>query len=258
MLGYVLFWCGDFAEARAQLEKSRDLYDFEQDRLLPFVYGDDSNVAALAFLAFIEWIEGNVDLALERSRASVELARRLDHPSVLTLALMLAAELHRLRGDVAETAEHATAARALAQEHGLALFAAVAGLLRGWAQVEQGEIAEGLDALRRHLDAYRAIGADSGMPQYLAMAAEAYARAGEPEAGLAAIGEALALIERTDERWWEADLHRLRGELLRASGGDAADAETCFRRAIEVARSRGARSLERRAAASLAQLRDAP
>jgi DNA-binding winged helix-turn-helix (wHTH) protein/predicted ATPase len=254
MLGYVLFWCGDFTGARAQLEKSGDLYDFEQDRLLPFVYGDDSKVAALAFLAFIEWLEGNVDLALERSRDSVELARRLDHPSVLTLALMLAAELHRLRHEVAETETLAAAARELAQEHGLALFAAVAGLLRGWAQVERGEIAEGLEALRRNLDAYRAIGADSGLPQYFAMAAEAYLRADQPQAGLDAIEEALALIERTDERWWEADLHRLHGELLLASGSPGGDAEACFLRAIEVARARKARALEERALQSLARL----
>ena len=109
MLGYVLFWCGDFAGARAHLEQSRDLYDFEQDRFLPFVYGDDSNVAAHAFLAFIDWLEGHAERSLEHSRASLELARRLDHPSVLTLALMLAAELRRLRHEVAVTEELAVA-----------------------------------------------------------------------------------------------------------------------------------------------------
>lgn len=255
MLGYVLFWCGDFAAARVQLERSHALYDFDLDRQLPFVYGDDSNVAALAFLAFIEWIEGHADVALERSRASVALARRLEHPSVSTLALMLAAELHRLRHEVDATAELAAAAHALAREHGLSLFAAVAGLLRGWAQVEQGQVVEGLETLRRHLEAYRSIGADSGMPQYCAMAAEAYLRAGRPDAGLEAVAEALALIERTDERWWEPELHRLQGELLLAAGGGADAAETCFGRAIGIARARGARALELRAATSLARLR---
>jgi predicted ATPase/DNA-binding winged helix-turn-helix (wHTH) protein len=254
MLGYVLFWCGDFAEARAHLEKSRDLYDFEQDRYLPFVYGDDSNVAALAFLAFIDWLEGDVDRSLEHSRESLALARQLDHPSVLTLALMLAAELRRLRRDAAATEELAVASLALANEHGLSLFAAVTGLLRGWAQVEQGKLEEGIAGLRRSLDAYQAIGADSGLPQYLAMLAEAHARAGQTAEGLEAVGQALEIIDRTDERWWEADLYRLRGELMLAASGSGTEAESCFLQSIEVARDRRARSLELRSTMSLARL----
>lgn len=253
MLGYVLFWCGDFAQARAHLEQSRDLYDFEQDRFLPFVYGDDSNVAALAFLAFIDWLEGRVDRSIEQSCESVELARRLDHPSVLTLALMLAAELHRLRGETAATDAFAAESLTLASEHGLSLFAAVNGLLRGWALAERGEIADGVAALRRSLDACRAIGADSGLPQYHAMLAEAHLRAGQTTEGLDVVERALEIMDRTDERWWEADLHRLRGELLLATG-NRADAESCFLQAIDIARNRRARSLELRATSSLARL----
>jgi predicted ATPase/DNA-binding winged helix-turn-helix (wHTH) protein len=254
MLGYVLFWCGDFAQARMHLEQSRDLYDFEQDRFLPFVYGDDSNVAALAFLAFIDWLEGHLDRSLEQSRQSIELARQLDHPSVLTLALMLAAELRRLRGEAADADALAAESLTLANEHGLSLFAAVNGLLRGWARAEQGELADGIAALRRSLDAYHAIGADSGLPQYHAMLAEAHLRAGQTSDGLEVVRRALEIMDRTDERWWEADLHRLRGELMLAASETAADAESCFLRAIEIARDRRARSLELRATMSLARL----
>lgn len=255
MLGLVLFWCGDFAEARAELETGCDLYDFEQDRYLAFVYGDDSNVAALAFLARIDWLEGHVDRSLERSRESIALARQLDHPSVLTLALLLAAELHRLRGDVEATDALAAESLTLANEYGLSLFAAVNGLLRGWAQAEQGAFADGIALLCRSLDAYRAIGADSGLPQYHAMLAEAHLRAGQAGEGLEVVERAMDVMERTDERWWEADLHRLRGELLRATAGSEVDAESCFLRALDVARARQARSLEVRAATSLARLR---
>jgi len=254
MLGYVLFWCGDFAGARAHLEKSLDLYDFEQDRFLPFVYGDDSSVAAHAFLAFIDWIDGHADRSLAHSRESVELARRLDHPSVLTLALMLAAELHRLRREVEATEDLALASHGIAREHGLSLFAAVTGLLRGWALVQRGELEEGLAAMRRNLDAYRSTGADSGLPQYFAMLAEAHARAGQTDEGLEAVCQALEIMERTDERWWEADLHRLHGELLRTTSSSGADVEACFLRAIEVARERRARMLELRSTTSLARL----
>jgi predicted ATPase len=108
--------------------------------------------------------------------------------------------------------------------------------------------------LRHSLDAYLAIGADSSLPQYFAMLAEAHARAGQTPEGLEAIAQALAIVDRTDERWWEADLHRLRGELLLATSGNAADAESCFQQAIDVARTRRARSLELRATLSLARL----
>ena len=199
-------------------------------------------------------MEGHPDQSLEHSRESLALARQLDHPSVLTLALMLAAELHRLRREAAATEELAVASLALASEHGLSLFAAVTGLLRGWARVEQGELEEGIAELRRSLDAYRAIGADSGLPQYLAMLAEAHARAGQPAEGLEAIRQALEIMDRTDERWWEADLHRLRGELMLAASGSGTDAESCFLQAIDVARDRRARSLELRSTMSLARL----
>ena len=254
MLGLVLFWCGDFAEARAELETGSNLYDFEQDRYLPFVYGDDSNVAGLAFLARIDWLEGHVDRSLERSRESIALARQLDHPSVLTLALMLAAELQRLRGDVAATDALAAESLTLASEHGLSLFAAVNGMLRGWVLAERGEVASGILALRRSLDTYQAIGADSGLPQYHALLAEAHLRAGQTAEGLDVVGRALAILERTDERWFEADLHRLRGELLRASAAPATDAAVCFLRSIEIARERRVRSLELRSTTSLARL----
>jgi DNA-binding winged helix-turn-helix (wHTH) protein/predicted ATPase len=254
MLGYVLFWCGDFAEARDHLQRSRDLYDFEQDRFLPFVYGDDSNVAALAFLAFIAWLEGHPEESLALSRESLALARRLDHPPVLTLALMFAAQLRRLRGEVEATEELAVESLALADAHGLSLFAAVDGMLRGWAQVEQGRFDEGIAELHRSLDAYRAIGADSGLPQYFALLAEGYARAGQRAEALEAVRQALEVMERTDERWWEADLHRLHGELLRATPSSDADVEACFQRAIGVARERRARTLELRATTSLARL----
>jgi predicted ATPase len=254
MLGYVLFWCGDFATARSHLQRSRELYDFEQDRFLPFVYGDDSNVAALAFTAFIAWLEGRPDESLALSRESLALARQLEHPAVLTLALMLAAQLHRLRREPAATAELAGESLALAEEHGLSLFTAVNGLMRGWAWAEQDELDRGVAEVRRSLDVVRAIGAESGMPQYLAMAAEAFARAGLTDAGLEAIREALEIVDRTEERWWEPDLHRLRGELMRALSGGGADAESCFLRAIEVARDRGARLLELRSTTSLARL----
>jgi adenylate cyclase len=127
-------------------------------------------------------------------------------------------------------------------------------MMRGWALTERDQVDAGVAELRRALDACRAVGADSGMPQYLALTAEAEARAGRIDAALEAIREGLEIAGRTEERWWEADLHRLRGELLLAASGTPADAEACFQRAIEVAREVRARLLELRATTSLARL----
>jgi predicted ATPase len=105
------------------------------------------------------------------------------------------------------------------------------------------------------LTAWRAMGIEAGLPYWLAMLAEAYGSTGQVEAGRRVLAEALTLVDRTKERWWEAELHRLKGELLLAlSTNNAAEAETCFHQALDAARRQEAKSLELRAAMSLARL----
>ena len=181
--------------------------------------------------------------------------------ALYALALNLAAQLHLMRRDGDAAAENAAASRAIADEHGFSLLAAVARILRGRAIVEQGEARRGIAELQRGLGMYRAIGADSGLPQYLAMLAEAHARAGETTAALEAVAQGLQIIRKTEERWWEPELYRLQGELAlahAASRGSSTqvhkDAEASFRQAIAIAQQRHARLLELRATVSLARL----
>jgi predicted ATPase len=126
---------------------------------------------------------------------------------------------------------------------------------RGWALAVQGQGEEGLAQIRQGLAAYRAIGAEILLPHMLALLAETYGQAEQPEAGLAALAEALRLVDKTGERTWEAELHRLRGELLLArSAENQLEVEACLHNALDVARRRQAKSLELRAAMSLSRL----
>jgi len=120
--------------------------------------------------------------------------------------------------------------------------------------VEQGELAEGIDEMRRGLDACSSAGVEIWQPFLLCLLTEAYQKARQLGQGLAAVADAEALAEKNEEHIWIPELYRLKGELLLAEGAAASEVELCFERAIEIARSQKAKSLELRAAMSLARL----
>src|SRR5262245_30800511 len=127
--------------------------------------------------------------------------------------------------------------------------------MRGWALAVQGQGEEGIAQLHQGLAAFRAVGLELGRSWHLALLAEAYGEVGQTEAGLAVLAEALAVVDKTgEERYWEAELYRLKGELLLALSAEKyAEAETCFHQALDLARHQQARSLELRAATSLSR-----
>jgi predicted ATPase len=128
-------------------------------------------------------------------------------------------------------------------------------ILRGWALVTQGEGAEGIAQMRQGLATYQATGGGVFRPAYLVLLAEAYANMGQTDEGLSVLAEALAVVEHSEERWWEAELYRVKGELLlRQAVPDEQEAEACLRHAFEVARHQQAKALELRAAMSLTRL----
>jgi predicted ATPase len=128
-------------------------------------------------------------------------------------------------------------------------------ILRGWALVTQGEGAEGIAQMRQGLAAYQAMGGGVFRPAYLVLLAEAYGNMGQTDEGLSILAEALAVVEHSEERWWEAELYRVKGELLlRQAVPDEQEAEACLRQAFDVARHQQAKALELRAAMSLARL----
>ena len=262
LLGYAhhatgnnLLWFGEFGAARLHLEKGIDLYRPERGRSLAFRFGFNCGSNCYFFLGRVLWHLGYPDQALRCAEQAVAIAKAVSHSVSLAGALSWAAALHQLRGDARRAREMAEADLALTTEQVIGFFRSHAVILRGWALAEQGQCEEGIAELREGLAAYRALGAELECSHWLALLAEAHRDWGRPAEGLSLIAEALDHVAQTGIVYYEAELHRLDGELrLRLDAPDEQRAETSFRRALEVARVQEAKSWELRAATSLARL----
>jgi predicted ATPase len=259
-----LFFGGEPAAAQPHLDQGLRLYDPQRHHTHAVLYsGHNPGPCCRWTAALVLWLRGYADQAVASMQAALALAQQIAHPLTLTLALYYAAILHHLRHEVPLTQARAEAAMTLATDHGFPLFLAEATPLRGWALATSGHGEEGIAQIQEGLDAYRRRGATRDRPYFLALLAEALAQGGQIGVALEALAEALATLPKSGVRWWEAELHRQRGELLlrRAAGShpppsseDEHDAETCFQHALDVARHQKATSLELRAATSLARL----
>jgi predicted ATPase len=201
------------------------------------------------------WLLGYPAQALARLHEALTLAHKLLHPYSLAFVQCMATYVYQWRQDVSTVHEQAEAAIALATEQGLLQWAALGTSVRGWALTMQGQNEEGLTQVRQGITAWRATGQALAVPYFCTLLADVCAHLGHPADGLQALAEAHTLVEQHDERWWEADIHRLRGVLLlRQPGTPQAEAEAWFQRALDVARHQEAKSLELRAAMSLSRL----
>src|SRR5262249_7312722 len=227
---------GQFVRAQEHEAKGIALYDPQQHSSLALLYGEHPAVVCQCFAAHDLWYLGYSDQALVSIQNAVTLARRLAHPFMLVHALDFATWLHLYRREVSLTREQAEADIALATEHKIAFFLAHGTVFRGWTLVEEGQTTEGIAQMRQGLAAYRATGAECERPQLLALLAEAYGKVGQPEEGLIVLGEALSEINE-GWRYCEAELYRLKGELLLGLSADNdAEAETCFQQALDISR----------------------
>ena len=183
------------------------------------------------------------------------MAHELSHPYSLAVARDWAAFVFQVCRDVSAVHEQAEAAVALATEQGFPQWAAMGMSLRGWALAMQGQGEAGLAQIRQGTAAWRATGAALHVPYLCTLLADVCAHLGHTEAGLQALAEAHTLVEQHEERYWEAEVHRLRGVLLlRQPGTPQAEAEAWLQRALDVARRQEAKALELRAAMSLSRL----
>jgi predicted ATPase len=254
-LGDTLCWLGELIPARAHLEQGIALYHPQQHRHHATLYGQDPGMGCCVYAALALWVLGYPDQALQRSQEALSLVRALAHPFSLAYALARTARLHGFRREWPAVQEEAEALLALARAQGFAQSLAQGLILRGWTLAVQGQSKEGVTQIRQGLTAYRPTGAETPRPFCLAILAEAYGRGRQPEAGLRVLAEAMAAAHAIGERWYEAERHRLKGELLLALSLDyQAEAEVCFQQALAVARQQQARSWELRAAISLSRL----
>jgi predicted ATPase len=173
----------------------------------------------------------------------------------LAYALHNTSLLHQLRHEEQAGHERAEAVMALSREQGFPYWLALGTIRRGWALAAQGQRAEGVEQIQQGIAAWRATGADVNRPWWLALLAEACGKAGKAEEGLTALAEALTAVHATANRVCEAELYRLKGELLlQQVTPEVQQAEACFQQALAIARRQQAKSWELRAATSLSRL----
>jgi predicted ATPase len=254
MLAGVRLQMGRFQEARDDFEGLVREADPRQLQHLQESQGLNYEVLARAWQSHALWCLGRPDAALAGARHAVSLARTLGQPFSQALAATYLALLQQLRAEPATFRAQAQEALRLATESKATYYRAWAAILVAYAETLDGPEATALPRLRNAIEAFKETGARLRLPYYLALLADAHLRKGDAAAGLDVVEEGLSRGRETNERWWDAELHRLRAELLLAGGAAAAEAEAALRRALEIARGQQARSLELRAGRALARL----
>jgi tetratricopeptide (TPR) repeat protein len=224
--------------------------DLEWHRVLAVRQVVNPRVVALAFGALAYSATGPRELAVRYSEDAVALARRIGHPHTLAYALHYSADASQFRGEAAECLKWAEECIALSREHRFRLWALWSSLLRSWALAWLGRPEEGLALMREALAAWSRSGLLTGKPHNLGLLADIHLRLGQAREGLAVLDEALRPETLYGECFYEAELYRIRGELLRLLGREA-EARESFTRAIQVARAQGAHAFESRAREAL-------
>jgi class 3 adenylate cyclase/predicted ATPase len=255
MPGVTMFYRARFAESRAWHEKALAEYDDRGRTHFWTAYtGHNAGVTHRCYLALALWHLGCPDQARKVDRESCELARAIGHAFSLAHAVDFSACLHQFCRLGPETTSAADEEIAIAKEQGFTFWHGLGTLHKGAGMLLQGRHAEALPILLRGLNSFRATGAEVRVPYYLGMLGDAYTQAARFEDAHKVLNEALAVAEKNDDRFQEAELHRLKGELLRAESPDGAGAEACFRQAIETARRQQTKAWELRATMSLSRL----
>jgi class 3 adenylate cyclase/predicted ATPase len=245
---------GRFLEARSHCEEGLALSDPVRDRTSCLFYAFDSRTGCLNRLAHALLALGYPDQARAWARQALIHARELAHSLTLAEALDRTSNLYQILGDRSTARELAEELIALATEQGFPLWSAMAMVVTGSVMADDRRVDDGLAQICEGIAIQRATGSDVFSPYLLALLASAHRRAGQVEAGLARVNDALDRVDRTGGRWFEAELHRVRGELLLVTPAPRLAAEASFRRALTVAREQSARMWELRAATSLARL----
>ncbi len=253
--GVTQWFAGNYIEARAHLEKAVAIFDPERDRDLAFRFGQDVGVSATVYLAMALWPLGQVDRAREIADATAARIAKLSHLATSTYGLMHCAMFEIVGRKVDRAAPLAKALSSVAHEHGIALWVAFGAFLEAWAESRSGAPEIGLTNLRRAAALLQQDDVGAFQPLVRTALAEAEARNGERAAALATLDRALEDFERSGQRWFDAELHRTRGEiLLEQNPADPGLAEEVFLAAIAVARHQKARSFDLRAALAVAKL----
>jgi DNA-binding SARP family transcriptional activator len=254
VLGASTFWMGRFGPSRKHLDQAIRCYDPQQHRHHITLFAQDPKVACLCRLGRVLWYLGYPDQAVRKVEDGRALARVLGHPFSRGYTEVTATQFYLEVGDLRRAGECVDALLPHAAEQGFSLFEAMGSVWLGVLMAEQGMVEAGIARIRHGIAAYSAAGGTVMLPQFCGYLARTYLKLKRIEEGLSALANGIRVMERTDERFYEAELLRLKGELLLAIEADTEEAGKYFQAALEVARQQEARSLELSAAASLGRL----
>ena len=255
IMGISLAGTGDIVEGRAHFDQAIALYDPAEHRPLATRFSVDSGVSVLSYRSWALWFLGYPEAALADSDQAISDAREIGQAATLMYALLHVSFTHIHCGNYATANGVLNELAGLAGEKGALFWKAHGTAQQGCLFGLIGKASNAVERLTSGITAFRLTGSTSWMPTRLSYLAKAYADLDQFDEASRYIGEAMTAVETTKERWWEADIYRMAGEIaLISSEPDAAKAEAYFERALEVARKQQAKSWELRAAASLARL----
>jgi predicted ATPase len=255
-VGVASFFSADFKAARYHLEQGFALYQSQAHGRHDLSYiEDDPGQTCLAYLARTLWVLGYPDQAVERGDQAIAVARATNHPPSIAEAAIWRAEIALFRGEVQDTRDRSAEVLALADEHGLPAWAGLANVMQGWAASELGQLAAGAAQIREGLSLFVKTGHLVFRIHSAPILACALAKAGQVEEALAVLDEVIESSDRAGVSYWASELHRRKGEmLLTRNDGEMQTAENCLLEALKTAQNQCAKSLELRAAMSLARL----
>jgi class 3 adenylate cyclase/predicted ATPase len=255
MMGHTLLISGDFPEAQLHYDHALALYDPAEHRPLATRFGQDVRVASLAVRSWSSWLLGYPDAALSDADRAISDAREIGQAASLMLPLCATSVSRILCGDFAAAITQSDEAVTLAEKKGAALWKAWGMINLGCVLALTGKGAEAINTLTSELSAWRLTGASVYRPWFLSNLAKAYASVRQSDEGWRCIAEAMTAIDSTQEKWCEAEVSRIAGEIsLMSPEPNAVKAEAYFERALAVARQQQAKSWELRAAMSMARL----
>jgi tetratricopeptide (TPR) repeat protein len=254
--GMILMFMGHIVEARETLELAIELFSAseEADKMAARAAGQDAGVSTLVLMAWVLWILGQVDEAVARMSAALERADAVQHAHTHAYAWYYASVLHAMRGEPAVAQSYAERCLAISEQHGFRQWLGLARGIRGICAAVRDVSAGRLDEVKAALDEYQRAGYQLGLTAQIVLLCPALLLRNESEAALELIDHGLSIVSRNSERFFEAELYRLKARALLMRGAPNAEVEALLDQALRTARSQQARSLELRAATDIARL----
>jgi len=249
-IGCILLTRGDLQDAIDHLENGIRIYKPEEHHKHIIHFASDPGLTCYLWSVVTLWLMGHPQQALDRSLYAMNLAKELGHTFTYGFATNFAAWVRIFCRDWDGAFEQAKNAVDICSKRRFLLWLSTANVFYGRTLVKRGDPELGISKMREGISGFRTTGAQISLPQLLSQLAESYLELDRLDEGLAVLGDAMETVEANNERFWEAELHRLQGDFLRADNRSVEEVLACYQRGVDVARSQGARALELRALTS--------